>query len=100
MSTESEHTRGSWSEDRLWVLRSIDELKAGELRLAESAAADRAALLDKATRDINSAHEKIRSLEASRISLRLKNWVMTLVISAIGTLAFELIKAWLHGWKP
>ncbi len=100
MSDESERFRGPWSEDRLWVLRSIDELKAGHLRLAESAAADRAALLEKATRDINSAHEKIRALETSRTSLRLKNWVMMLALSAGGALLIELVKAILQGWKP
>jgi hypothetical protein len=92
-------TTGAWSEERLWVLRTLDEVKAEQKRLAESAAVDRAALIEKGARDIKAAHDKIRALETTGTTLRLKNWLMTLVLSGIGAVAFEVVKALLHGWK-
>jgi hypothetical protein len=93
-------TRGLWPEERLYVLRTLDDLKNEAKRLAEASAADRAALLEKAARDIRSAHDKIRSLEASRSTLQLKNWLMAAILSGTGALVFELVRAWLRGWKP
>lgn len=96
----SETTTGSWSEERLWVLRTLDEVKTEQKRQAEAAAVDRAALIEKGARDIKAAHDKIRALESSGTTLRLKNWLMMAALSGIGALAFEVVKAFLHGWKP
>jgi hypothetical protein len=85
-----------WREERLYVLRTLEDLKGEQKRQAEASAADRAALLEKAARDISAAHEKIRRLENAGTTLRLKNWIMVAVILA----GFEIAKALLHGWKP
>jgi hypothetical protein len=94
------HPTGQWNEERLWVLRTLDEVKSEQKRLAEAAAVDRAALIEKGTRDIRAAHDKIRALENSGTTLRLKNWVMMAALSGIGALAFEVVKAFLHGRRP
>jgi hypothetical protein len=92
--------RGLWQEERLYVLRTLEDLKCEQKRQAESTAADRVALLEKAARDIKAAHDKIRVLEGSGHSLKLKNWIMAAVLSGISVFLFELVKAWLAGWKP
>jgi hypothetical protein len=91
-----------WSEERLYVLNMIEDLKAEQRRQAEAAAAARAKLEEKAQRDaeraekdMHAAHDKIRALEQSGAGLRLKNWLMTLALSGAGAIAFELAKAWL-----
>jgi hypothetical protein len=93
-------TTGQWNEERLWVLRTLDEVKAEQKRLAEAAAVDRSSLIEKGARDIKAAHDKIRALESSGVTLRLKNWLMMLALSGIVALAFEVVKAFLHGWRP
>jgi hypothetical protein len=93
---QNSDSRGEWNEERLYVLRTLEDLKAEQKKQAETAAADRASLIDRAARDISAAHDKIRRLENSSTTLRLKNWVMLAVILA----GFELAKALLHGWKP
>jgi hypothetical protein len=89
-----------WFEERLYVLKTLEDTKAELKRQSESTAVERAAVLDKAARDIKAAHEKIRILESKGITLRLKNWLMAAALSGIGALVFELVKAVLHGWKP
>ncbi len=91
---------GQWNEERLWVLRTLEEIKAEQRRQAREAAADRASLLERASLDIRRAHDKIRALESADRTLRLKNWIMTVVLSCSGAVVFEVVKAWLHGWKP
>ena len=85
-------TTGTWIEERLFVLRTIEDLKAEVRRIAENAATERVALLEKGARDIHAAHEKIRALESSTSHLRIKNWFMAAVLSGIGGLCFELVK--------
>lgn len=89
-------TTGDWREERLWVLNTIEDLKNEQRRISEEAAVVRVNLSEKLKKDIWEAHEKIRALEISRATLRLKNWLMTLALSAAGAIAFELIKTWLH----
>jgi len=66
-------------------------------RIAENAATERVALLEKGARDIHAAHEKIRALEAASTHLRIKNWFMAAVLSGIGALCFELVKTIVEG---
>lgn len=91
---------GTWDQERLWVLRTLEEVKAEQKRLAERAAADRAALIEKAQRDIKAAHDKIRALETTGVTLRLKNWLLLLALSSVGTLLFELAREFARRWKP
>ena len=90
-------TSGSWIEERLFVLRTIEDLKAEVKRIAENAATERVALLEKGARDIHAAHEKIRALESSTSHLRIKNWFMAALLAGIGALGFELVKAVVEG---
>jgi hypothetical protein len=90
-------TSGSWIEERLFVLRTIEDLKAEVRRISENTATERVALLEKGARDIHAAHEKIRALEAASTHLRIKNWFMAAVLSGIGALCFELVKAVVEG---
>jgi hypothetical protein len=100
MTDDQIETSGSWLEERLYVMRTLEDLKQEQRRQSAAAAVTREAIADRAQRDIKAAHDKIRALESSGTSLRLKNWIMTIALSAVGALAFETVKAWLHGWKP
>jgi hypothetical protein len=92
-------TTADWREERLWVLNTIEDLKTEQRRISEEAAVVRENVSKKLKKDVWEAHEKIRALELSRATLRLKNWLMTLALSAAGAIAFEVIKAWLAGGK-
>jgi hypothetical protein len=77
-----------WNEARMYVLQTLDDLKQEQRRQAEEAArsSEAAAVLsevkmDKASKDIQAAHNKIRSL-------RLKNWIIT----AVAVVLFEVVK--------
>ena len=89
----------SWREERMYVLRTLEDLKHEERRHSESEAVTREYLAEKAKRDIRAAHDKIRALETKESALRLKNWIMVAALSGTWALVFEVIKAWL-GWKP
>lgn len=90
----------SWDQERLYVLRTLDDVKTEQRRQSEAAAVDRAALLEKAARDIKAAHDKIRTLESAGSTLRLKNWIMALALSGAGAVVFEVVKELLKRWKP
>jgi len=49
-------TTGTWIEERLFVLRTIEDLKAEVRRVSENTATERVALLEKGARDIHAAH--------------------------------------------
>lgn len=98
-----------WREERLYVLRSLEDFKDELRRQAEAAAVLRDKLEEKAQKDIFQAHEKIRTmqtaeketqkkiraLEDSNTGLGLKNWALTLALGGAGALAMELVKWWL-----
>jgi hypothetical protein len=90
----------SWLEERLFVLRTLEDLKAEQRRQSEAVAGERASVIEKGSRDIRAAHEKIRALEKSGNTLRLKNWIMTLALGGAGAVVIEFLKAFIHGWKP
>jgi hypothetical protein len=89
-------TSGEWREERLYVLQTIEDMKADLRRQSEVAAVTRASITDIAQRDINVAHDKIRALEGIRSRLRIKNWIMTAALSASVAMLFEFIKAYLR----
>jgi hypothetical protein len=90
-------TSGEWDQERLYVLRTLDDLKAEQKRLGDLAAAERAAVLEKQTRDIKAAHDKIRDLQNSKTVLKTKTWLLGGALAVL----FEVAKAIvLHGWKP
>ena len=93
------YTRRLWEEERLYVLQTLADLKGEQKRQGESAAAERAALLEKAVRDINVAHDRIRKLEDAKTSLRVKNWAMALALSGIGAIVFAIFEKLLQEWK-
>jgi hypothetical protein len=93
-------TSSTWHEERLYVLRTLEDLKAEQKKQAEVTAADRASLIDRGKRDIDAAHEKIRLLEQEALSLKWKTWVMGALLGVFGAGCLEFVKAMLHGWKP
>jgi len=92
------HTPGSWFEERIYVLRTIEDLKAESKRQAEASAADRAALIEKGRKDIDAAHEKIRALQNQRTALRIKNWALGGIVGLVGAGLVEVFKLLLNGW--
>lgn len=100
-------TSGDWREERLYVLKTIEDLKAEQRRLSEAAAIAHEVVEKKAQHDIREAHDKIRvsegkikTLQDDRVMLRLKVWIMTVTLSAGAAVLYELAKAFLHGWRP
>ena len=88
-----------WRDERLYVLNMIEDLKMEQRRQIEAAAVTRANIEEKAQRDIDSAHNKIRALESSAATtvtedshLKIKNWIMTGVLSAAAAVVFEVLK--------
>jgi hypothetical protein len=92
-------TATEWREERLYVLNMIEDLKMEQRRQLEAAAVTRANIEEKAQKDIHSAHDKIRALEeadketrSEDSHLRIKNWIMTGVLSAGAAVVFEVLK--------
>lgn len=89
---------GEWREERLYVLRAIEDLKAEQRRQIESEAVMQQTVTTKATKDITAAHDKIRALETAEGILTIKNWVMATVLTTASSVAiFELIKWAMRG---
>ena len=89
MSAESS---GEWREERMYVLRAIEDLRAEQRRQIESEAVMRQTVVAKAEKDINRAHDRLRVLESSQGIMTIKNWVLAGVLSAGGVVLFELVK--------
>ncbi len=85
-------TSGRWEEERLWILRSIEELKRDFRQQAEQAAVTRQTIVEKAQRDIGVAHDRIRKLEGAKLSLTIKTWALAAALGGIFTVAVELFK--------
>jgi len=89
---------GEWREERLYVLRAIEDLRAEQRRQIESEAVMQQTVTTKATKDITAAHDKIRALETAGGILTIKNWVMATVLTTASSVAiFELIKWAMRG---
>jgi hypothetical protein len=88
-------TSGEWRDERLYVLKTLEEMRLEQRRQADSAAVLSQSQMVKADRDIQAAHNKIRTLESAGSALKMKNWIMTSVFSVIVMLLFELVKWYL-----
>jgi hypothetical protein len=93
------NTSGEWREERLYVLKTLEDVKAEQRRISEAAAVERATVIEKGQRDIGAAHDKIRALETSAAEnrsedshLKIKNWIMTGLLSSAAAIVFELFK--------
>lgn len=101
---------GSWNEERLYVLRTLEEVRDEQKKQIAEMAAERSAMLVKGQKDIQAAHDKIRVLESSghqlemkKHKLEIKNWLMAALLSGVGLSLVELAKYFLpllHWWKP
>ena len=91
-------TSGTWQEERMYVLRTIDDLKTEQKRQAEVAAVERAALIEKGRKDIDAAHDKIRLLQTERTTLRIKNWLLGGIVGLVGAGLLEVFKWFANGW--
>jgi len=87
-------TSGLWREERLYVLKTLEDLKAEQRRQSEAAAIEHASVVEKAQRDIDAAHTKIRDLQSSGGVLQMKNWVMAALLTGIGVVLIEVVR-WL-----
>lgn len=93
-------TSGEWNQERLYVLRTLEDLKQEQKLQAAAAAADCALLIEKQAKDIGAAHDKIRKLENAKTRLSIQNWLMGALLGAIGAGALEFVKYLLARWKP
>jgi hypothetical protein len=93
MSPESS---GLWRDERLYVLKTLEEVRAEQRRQVESAAIMHQEQMGRAKLDIQAAHDKIRNLENAGSTLKMKNWIITAVLSVLCALAFEVVKGYLH----
>jgi hypothetical protein len=92
----STDTSGEWREERLYVLKSLEELKAEQRRQIEAEAILHHTTAIKAQKDIRAAHDKIRVLEDSGKTAQIKNWILTTALSCAVAVLFEIVKAYLH----
>jgi hypothetical protein len=92
-------TSGEWNEWRVYVLATLADVKEEQRRQAEAAARSNEAAMvlsevktDKQSKDIQAAHNKIRSLT-------LKNWIITataVVLFEVVKWGLEVAKGYLH----
>lgn len=92
-------TSGEWREERLYVLKMLEDLKAEQRRQIQDEAVMKQSLLAKAQKDIDSAHDRIRvlenaSTEESKVGeiLTIKNWVMAGMLSGAFVVIVEVLK--------
>lgn len=89
-------TSGTWEQERLYVMRTIEELKDSARRQSEDAAVVKQGKLAKAEKDIQVAYERIRNLEGKKTTLGMKVWILTGILAAGATTLFEILKLWTH----
>jgi hypothetical protein len=89
-------TSGEWRDERLYVLKTLEAVQLEQRRKAESDALLIQGQMVKASQDIKAAHDKIRTLESSGSTLKMKNWIMTAVLSVVAALLFEVVKGYVH----
>ena len=87
---------GQWRDERLYVLKTLEDLQQEMRRQAQAEAVLKQEQVGRSREDIQAAHVKIRHLEESAASLRMKNWIITASLSAIVTVIFEVVKGYLH----
>lgn len=84
-------TSGEWREERLYVLRTLERLEYESKQKIEQIAKheDRE---EKYRKDLNEAHTRIRALQASIRTARVKSWAATAAASFLGVVVIELMK--------
>jgi hypothetical protein len=103
----SVETSGDWRDERLYVLKTLEDVKEEQRRQMQVAAtlSDREIL--KAHKDIQEAYKRIRTLEESASTrehsastLRTKYWIITGLLSAamglLSPLLYEIVKQFVH----
>ncbi len=83
---------GTYDQERLLILASIEKLEFEQRRQGESLAAARESELARAQKDLNVLHEKVRVLEGKKSTLVIRNWVTTAALGAAMTVLFELFR--------
>lgn len=84
-------TSGEWREERLWVLKEIERLNEESKHKTEQIAIheDRESRYRK---DLNEAHARIRDLQSSVRTARVKSWAATAAASFLAVIVIELVK--------
>lgn len=84
-------TSGEWREERFYVLRTLDRLE-DELKRNNAQLAVHSDREVKSKEDLNVAHARIRSLQGSAKTARLKSWAATAAASFLGVVVIELMR--------
>lgn len=84
-------TSGEWREERFYVLRTLERLE-GELNKKTEAIAKHEDREEKYRKDLNEAHSRIRALQATVKSARVKSWAATAAATFLGVVVIELLK--------
>lgn len=87
-------TSGEWREERFYVLRTLERLES-ELKEKTEHIAKHEDREEKYTKDLNEAHARIRALQSSVKTARLKSWAATAAASFLGVVVIELLKSYL-----
>lgn len=87
-------TSGEWREERFYVLRTLERLE-GELKEKTESIAKHEDREEKYTKDLNEAHARIRALQSSVKTARLKSWAAMGAASFLGVVVVELLKSYL-----
>lgn len=88
----SEQPPSDWHAERLYVLRSIEELKTEQSRMREAEQIKLQRISEKAEKDIANAHEKIRAMDKKIGVLSLKNWMLAAALGGASMAALEVIR--------
>lgn len=87
-------TSGEWREERFYVLRTLERLE-GELKEKSEHIAKHEDREQRYIKDLNEAHTRIRALQSSVKSARVKSWAATAAASFLGVVLIELLKSFL-----
>jgi hypothetical protein len=84
-------TSREWREERLYVLRTLDRIEV-ELKQKTAQLAVHGDREEKSKQDLNEAHARIRALQSTARTARLKSWGATAVASFLGVIVIELLR--------
>lgn len=88
--------------ERKYLLRMVEDLKLQFGQMTETLSAFRGKIEErterdkaKAEKDLRVAHDRIRALETDGVGMRLRNWILTVIVGAGGAVILELFRWWL-----
>ena len=84
-------TSGEWREERFYVLRTLDRLES-ESKQKTAEIAKHEDREERQRKDLNEAHARIRSLQASAKNARLKSWAANGAAAFLGVVVIELLR--------